>query len=173
MGERKMERRRFLQFVTSSALLGTSGYLIWRHFEPAPLGESEWAMLSRFLDELIPSDRSPGALEVGVLDELKELARKDGDYRRLLRYGVEWLEDQAQALGRSLFTTVDERTAHQILSTAEAAAPERIERIFFLRISQDAFEAYYSKPESWEMLGYPGPPQPRGYIHPERPFVAS
>jgi hypothetical protein len=39
---------------------------------------------------------------------------------------------------------------------------------FFSGFVDDVFEAFYTSPVAWNLLGYDGPPMPLGYLDPTR-----
>jgi hypothetical protein len=58
-----LSRRSFLRLTLGAGLLASSGYILKDLFLPAQLYSGERETLQAFLDTLIPSDETPGALQ--------------------------------------------------------------------------------------------------------------
>jgi hypothetical protein len=158
-----LNRRSFLRLALGTGLLASSGYILKNVFFPSHLTSREQKTLEAFLDALIPSDITPGAVELGVPERIRLLAYRDYQYRRLLRNGCAWLNDKATKQNFETFYALDTAGREKVMQEAAESGPESMPRLFFERIRSDAFSHYYAQPVSWGTLGYKGPPQPDGF----------
>lgn len=128
------------------------------------LDSSQSHCLEAWIDTLLPMDEvSPAASEFGVDADIANKARDDPSYLRLISKGCLWLDQQARKRGMQGFAQLDEAGRERIVSLAEQAKTRSVPRAFFERTRSDAFQYYYARPESWDMLNYAGPPQPQGF----------
>jgi Gluconate 2-dehydrogenase subunit 3 len=156
-------RRSFLRLTLGAGLLASSGYILKDPFLPAQLYSGERETLEAFLDTLIPSDETPGALQLGVARKVLAKASEDNQYRRLIRKGCAWLDRKAKERGGTGYAKLGERAREEVAAESAVAPAGSVARIFFERVRSDAFFHYYACPASWAGLGYKGPPQPHGY----------
>lgn len=119
--------------------------------------------LVAWLDTLIPADETPSATQLGVDRIMLAAERKDPDYRIVLDFGRNWLDEQARLQGAADFAALG-TTGREAIAARAAAAGEAPEYYFFLSTRDEAFAFYYRQPESWPGLGYRGPPQPLGHM---------
>lgn len=119
--------------------------------------------LPSYLDTLIPDYLGLSATELGVGGHLLDMASTNEQYRALLIAGCRWLDHRAVQEYSGRFSLLPESARISIIETAESAASDTLERVFFERTRRDAFRYYYAQPESWRYLNFPGPPQPNGY----------
>jgi len=159
----QLSRRELLRLTLGAGLLAASGYFLKDIFHPAQLTRSEEKTLAAFLDTLIPADDVPGAVQFGVPEKIQEKAKRDNQYRRLVKQGCSWLDSRAGRLYAASFDSLGEKDRDDILTIAAEADPGSVQRIFFRQIRSDSFHHYYSHPGSWPQLGYNGPPQPKGF----------
>ena len=156
-------RRSFLRLALGTGLLASSGYILKNVFFPSQITAREVKTLEAFLDTLIPSDETPGALELGVAERIRLLADKDYRYRRLLKSGCGWLDNKASERTADTFSSLNPDKREEVVREAAGSGRESLPRIFFERVRFDAFTHYYARPETWKSLGYKGPPQPEGF----------
>jgi hypothetical protein len=156
-------RRSFLRLTLGIGLLASSGYILKNVFLPSQITSRENKTLEALLDTLIPSDETPGAIELGTLGKIRLLADRDYQYRRLLKSGCAWLNDKAAEQNTDTFSSLSAAKREEVVRQAAGSRPESMPRLFFERIRSDAFDHYYAQPESWRALGYKGPPQPEGF----------
>ena len=158
-----LSRRELLRLTLGAGLLAASGYLFKDIFLPSDLSRNEEKTLAALLDTLIPDDDFPGALRLGVPEKIQEKARGDRQYRRLIKQGCSWIDRQAGRLCSARFAEIGEKERDRILASAMESDADSLQRIFFQRVRADAFSYYYSHPDTWQPLGYGGPPQPDGF----------
>ncbi len=142
-----------------SAVIGSSGAVLY------PL-----TALGPYLDTLIPRDESPSATDLNLDHRFIDHGHRNGRYMRLLRIGCKWLDAEAQRLGGSGFADLDPTSQEAIVTKAAAAPKGSLPHVFFKLTRRNAMRSYYANPETWDSLGYSGPPQPDGYLdHTEAP----
>jgi Gluconate 2-dehydrogenase subunit 3 len=162
-----LTRRFFLKLGITSAALGILGSLIPRRWLPGripdPITPTEMAIVSRYIDILIPADDSPGALDLDVHKQLLSQAEHNAQLRDSLKQGCEWLDDQAQQHHASHYLALALDDQILLVAAAEQAEPGSVPQRFFTRLRDFSMQHYYSDARSWPQLGYQGPPQPRGF----------
>lgn len=157
---RKARRR----FVIGSALACVlSGVAPSRAASGPSLALAE-ATLRAYVDVLLPADETPSGTALGVDVRLLAVAKQREDYRRLLDWGLDWLNGQARAHYRRDFPELGEAEREAVVRRAAAGGYGTPARVFFERTRADAFTHYYARPESWRgIVQYRGPPQPLGF----------
>lgn len=163
LSESVITRRKFLRLTLGAGLVASSGYILKEVLIPSQIGTGERLTLEAFLETLIPSDLTAGALELGVARKILARASGDAQYRRLVKRGCGWLDGMAKRRGRAGYASLGEGQRDEVTGEAAAAPAGSVPRIFFEVMRSDAFFHYYANPASWEGLGYKGPPQPDGY----------
>ncbi|MGE5300269.1 MAG: gluconate 2-dehydrogenase subunit 3 family protein [Acidobacteriota bacterium] len=156
-------RRSFLRVTLGIALLASSGYILKDLFLPSQIDPAKRRTLEALLDTLIPSDTTPGAVQLGVSRKILGKAFEDSEYRRLVRKGCDWLDRMAGDHKVNSFSSLGGREREELVGQAEEAPAGSLPRIFFERMRAEAFFHYYAHPASWKKIGYTGPPQPDGY----------
>jgi len=165
-----LSRRCFLLWSCAAGLLGRSQRLLAALVSPASPGvdtldSAQSHCLQAWLDTLLPADEfSPAASELGVDIRIVGKALGNPDYLRLIRAGCRWLDQQAMARGAQPFARLDAPGRENVVRLAEQATMKSIPRMFFEYTRADAFLFFYTQQETWGMLDYPGPPQPRGFM---------
>jgi hypothetical protein len=136
-----------------------------------PFPDAEQSLCLRaWIDTLLPADEvSPAVSELGVASRVADKALGNPDYLRLIRAGCRWLDRQARTRDRQVFARLDVPDRKHVVRLAEQAAAKSLPRLFFERTREDVFLCYYTHPETWVMLDYPGPPQPAGFMDYTRP----
>jgi hypothetical protein len=142
---------------------------------------------------LVPTDGDPGATEASVARYIdRKVSGNPAEQRRYVE-GVRWMDRASGKLfGRGLrFLDLSLAQQTEVFQAAErtldmrlrpvaslwARAWRKVQKIyddafglgggasFFHFVRLDALAGFYTNPISWGMLGYVGPPQPRGYPH--------
>jgi hypothetical protein len=168
-------RRDFLLWSGAAGLLGQSQHLQGALVSPdeldsQALDSAQARCLQTWIETLLPADEvSPGATELGVAERIVGKALGKPDYLKLLHAGCRWLDRQAQARGKLAYAELDVTGRESIVRVAEQSREKSVPLAFFVYTRNDAFGFYYTQPETWGMLGYPGPPQPRGFMDYTRP----
>jgi hypothetical protein len=170
-----LTRRSFLLWSFAASLLGQSRRLLAALVSPIdpamqPLSAAELRCLRVWLDTLLPADEfSPAASTLDVDVRVAGKAGDDPGYLKLLHAGCRWLDRQARTRGAQAFEHLDASGREQVVRLSEQSAEKSLPWVFFGRTRDDAFGFYYARSETWGMLGYPGPPQPRGFMDHARP----
>lgn len=123
----------------------------------------EQAILTSFVDLLIPRDETPGAVDLGIHRILLERAGQSERFRADAKKICNSLTRHAAKWGGSDFPNLAEERRASLIATLERAPTDSFEKRFFDAMRQFVFHWYYADPRSWEQLCYQGPPQPRGY----------
>jgi hypothetical protein len=120
--------------------------------------------LAAYLNTLLPkSERSPDAVEAGVLNQILGAARSDRDAQAFLGQGVRWLNEEARKQAGQDFGRLSNEETIAVVEAAETAPWDSLENEFFRTTRFVALNLYYVTPESWPAIGYDGPPQPVGF----------
>jgi hypothetical protein len=123
------------------------------------------ATLAAYVDVLIPADQTPSGTALGVDKQVAVAARERRDYQRLLEWGLDWLNSQAQARYGRNFAESDAPGRDAVVAQAAAAEYNSLPRVFFEWTRTKAFFHYYARPESWRGIAqYRGPTQPIGFL---------
>lgn len=158
--------RRYILKVFSSIVLFTgSGFLFQILFSTRTTATDENQTLSAFLNTLIPPDETPGATTLGVDRKILAKAEKEANYKKLIKDGCKWLNNRAVERGSYNFASLNELQRDYLVTLASSGKINSLERVFFIKIRNDAFYYYYSHPTTWNALRYPGPPQPMGFMN--------
>lgn len=152
-------RRRFLQITAAGLAAGPLGCAGPRLRESGTLA----GVLDAYLDTLLPADSAPGALDLGVPAQVRELVRRKRALVPVYNSGLAWLAAQAQSrFGRDFPTLVpDQRDA--LVQQLSGQTDDSLAR-FFHKSLRHAMMFYYSNPRSWPALGLSGAPQPAGFM---------
>jgi hypothetical protein len=128
---------------------------------------------------LIPTDGDPGAKELRIAVGIDVNFLKSADRLALYRVGLRWLDEAGRKLYDKQFLALSLPQQEEILRIADRIAerprserPDREEALdpsgvgwrFFQRVRLDAFALFYNHPSGWKMVGFSGPPQPRGHL---------
>ena len=118
--------------------------------QAAPLASAERRRLRAAVDTLIPAEAPmPSASAVGAVAYVERLAARDPAFAALLAAGLAALEARSRASSRRGFAHAN--AAHR----AEAmAAVEKADAAFVGTLRDAVYEAYYSRPEVWTLIGY-------------------
>lgn len=127
--------------------------------------------LAAWVDTLLPADgAAPGALATGVAERIVVAAQANASYRELLVAGLAWANARAQRSGAASFEALPAAGRASVVAQAEAEPAGSTPRVFFQATLDDTHFHHWADPRSWAELGYPGPPQPAGFMdHAEPP----
>jgi len=102
---------------------------------------------------MFPHDTFPDTFYEHVVRKLDEKVAQDADLMRLIREGVDALNDQTG------WKSLPSETKLQALEGLEQTP-------FFKRLRSDFLVFFYSNPAIWSRLGYEGPSNDQGgYLH--------
>jgi len=160
---------------------------------PLAFSEHELATVAAIASIIVPTDDDPGATEADVAGYVDRLVSLNATKKAQYREGLPWIDGaSAKLFGRGKrFIDLTQVQQTEVLRAAEATLEMRLrpvgslwqrawrkaqktyddvfglgEEVRFIRyVREDTLAGFYTNPISWNMLGYIGPPQPRGYPH--------
>ena len=152
-------RRTFLgSSISGSILAGSAGGLI-THIEAAPLtadeaasalGKTNRETLKAAMDEIIPAGGGmPAASQVGGIDYLAHFMHSEPGMGKTLRESLEALDQSSRQQFGKAFGEVDQAQRVAALQDQEKQDPTR-----FAMLRDCVYEAYYTRPEVWKLIGY-------------------
>ena len=159
----RLNRRRLLRLSVFGGIVVGTWALCRRLFWPAPARSPEYQTFAAYLDTLIPEDETPSATQVGVVEKILAKSATQRPYKQLIQNGCAWLDAQAGQYDAAHFAALSEAQREAVVGLAADGQADLLPLRFFRQTQQDAFYYYYAHPHSWPGLGYPGPPQPRGF----------
>ncbi len=127
---------------------------------------------------IIPTDDLPGATEAGVIYKLDQYAAAVERYRQLYQLGVAWLDQKTHDMYEaSSFLDIEADKQEKILQYAEKDEMTYLEKNiewllhgdshigkrFFTMVRKHTFQAFYTSPLGWQIVGYQRPPQWSGH----------
>jgi hypothetical protein len=131
----KWTRRKFLEASAAGPVLAPLTAELVTTIEAAPrssLNEDERSALHTAMGEIIPAGNGmPSATEAGGIEYLERVMRQEPEVAAELR------------------ALLADLKIHGTLREFEATAPES-----FARLRDFVYEAYYTRPEIWKLLGY-------------------
>ncbi len=123
-------------------------------------------LLRLVLNRLVPAGRNfPAAGDLGIVDHLDRVTGTSPGARRMLLEGLRQIEMASERPRQGGFATLAVEEQDVVLHDVEHQLPE-----FFEALVLHTYCGYYSHPTVIRLLGYEGPPQPRG--HTLEPFDA-
>src|SRR5215813_5691209 len=118
----------------------------------AGLRAEDRSVLRSAIDLIIPaSDGMPAASEVGSLEYLEQLARDHSEVRGELETGLSSLTRLSVASLGDPFTGLSPHERVRALSEMEKRTPRE-----FAILWDYTYEAYYTRPRVWRLIGYDG-----------------
>jgi gluconate 2-dehydrogenase subunit 3-like protein len=147
MPKNKWTRRRFLETGSGTAALVT----LIQPATAAVFTPDERATLSAAMDEIIPAaDSMPSAAQVGGLEYLERVAPQLPGLLDQFRQGLAKLDAESRKRSGQPFQKLSRADRAEVLRTLErGAAPD-----FFRTLRDFVYEAYYTRPEVWQRIGY-------------------
>lgn len=119
--------------------------------EPEPFNTQQRKLLRATMDEIIPaSDGMPSASEAGGVDYLTRLAGKNPRIEKELQKSLGALELLSLKQFGKQFTSLAPAVRVEALKKFEAQRP----RQNFVKLRDHVYEAYYTQPRVWKLLGY-------------------
>ncbi len=151
-------RRKFLGASAAAPIVAPVALDLVTTIEAAPektsssdaLSEQERNVLHAAMDEIIPAgDGMPAASEVRGLEYLERVAAGDADVAGDIRRSLAALNEWSQRLFEKSFDQLEREARISALARWEAAAP-----VEFARLRDYTYEAYYTQPRVWKLIGY-------------------
>ena len=114
----------------------------------------DWKSLTVVMDEIIPQNESmPSASDAGCLQYLEQLSGKDPAVARELDGSLAKLEALSQKLAKQTFTQNSPSERTRLLQIFEQR-----DRQAFEALRNYVYEAYYTQPKVWPLIGYEAHP---------------
>jgi hypothetical protein len=159
--KKKMSRRKFLEAgaMSSAAVIGGMAVnlpvLRAQIYPPKPesptaLNSDERALLQSAMDEIIPAgDGMPAASEVGSMAYLHELTVTYPKVAEELHHSLNALEALCRRSQGASFSNVTHGQRVEVLT-----ALEKQDASAFTSLQQLVYEAYYTRPAVWKLIGF-------------------
>ncbi|HEY3128390.1 MAG TPA: gluconate 2-dehydrogenase subunit 3 family protein [Acidobacteriota bacterium] len=160
--KRKLTRRRFLKSgltgslairaVAATAISATGLSETQQRASPAAtVRRHEDKLLQAITDEIIPAgDGMPAASEVGSVEYLEKLAQTLPDLKRALGEGLKTLQEVCRRSFSGDFLNLSKAKRVEALKEWEKKGAEG----FFPTLRDYIYEAYYTQPQVWRLIGY-------------------
>jgi hypothetical protein len=147
MANRRWTRRKFLEASSGTAALITFVQPAASAVFTAPERET----LAAAMDEIIPAaDDMPGAGTMGCLDYLERVVAELPGLTEQFRTGLAALDAESRRQSQQPFANLPRTGRVEILGAMERdVAPD-----FFRTLRDFVYEAYYTRPEIWQRIGY-------------------
>jgi hypothetical protein len=151
-------RRKFLSASTAAPIVAPLALNLVTTIEAAPgsatssasLTQQELNTLRVAMDEIIPAvDGMPAASEAGGLQYLKPIVAADTEIASNIRKSLDALNKCSGQLFGKAFDQLDLKARISALSKLEAAA-----NVEFTSLRDYVYEAYYTQPSVWKLIGY-------------------
>lgn len=151
--KKRLTRRRFLETSLAGSLLlaGTKpAGATARDSRSHSLTPAEVKVLQAAMDEIIPAgDGMPAASEVGGVEYLEGVAGQDREFREGLKRSLAHLERISRARFKKGFTRLSPDERVEALRDLEQSSIHD-----FGELRGDIYEAYYTQPRVWKLIGY-------------------
>ena len=130
--------------------------------------EFQTVLLAEVINRIIPAeDGFPGAGDLGLTSNIDVAVANSPLLKKLFVEGLAQIEIEAHKADGKEFKDLSSQDKDQLLRGIERERPE-----FFQILVQQTYNAYYTNPTVYPLIGYEGyPPQPNGY--PMKPFDES
>jgi hypothetical protein len=175
MAGQGLERREVLRIMAlAAAASGQGGFSRWAfahghearlqvrpsRYTPSFCSTSEYSMVERLADLILPSDGSPGAREAGVAEFIDFMVWSDPALQYPFRYGLAWLDAHACRRGGKPFLEMNEAEQTALLeplADQDRAGPGVDEgRAFFAKMRELTVMGFYTSRIGLAELEYPG-----------------
>jgi gluconate 2-dehydrogenase gamma chain len=176
MAGQGIERREVLRMLAMAALAAPfPGFAKWRFrgghlgnapqqikpaiYQPQFFSASEYALVERLADLIIPSDTTPGAREAGVAEFIDFMVFSDPTIQYDFRTGLTWLDAQSQrTMGKPFIELkTEEQTAllEPLAYKNKARLGEEDGRKFFSLIREYTVTGFYTTEVGYKELDNP------------------
>ncbi len=129
-------------------------------YNPQFFTPSEYEVVERLSEMILPSDGSPGAREAGVSEFIDFMVFSDPGVQYRFRYGLTWLNTRSEELYGKTFgglTAEEQSDILQHLAYKDHYRPGENEgREFFKLIREYTIMGFYTSRIGLEQLDYPG-----------------
>jgi hypothetical protein len=158
--KKKWTRRKFLQTSLGSSLavgagaaLGGTTTMRAEEMKQKTAGElsaAQRATLRAAMDEIIPAvEDMPAASAVGGVEYVARVAREDKAIRQAIGQSLAGIEALSKKLKAKPFTALSRPQRVETLQAYEQQSPKE-----FVTLRDFTYEAYYTEPRVWKLIGY-------------------
>lgn len=113
--------------------------------------------LAAIATQIIPTDETPGAREVGVVDSIDAQIKATASLREIYPKGLAEVDRQSERQFGSQFIRLEQNQQTEVLKGLEKSP-------FFKQVWTDTIVAFCRSPVGQKVMGYPGGSQPHGYM---------
>lgn len=159
----RLSRRDLIRRLAGGVLVVSGLAVIKRVLAPPHLDSRGAVTLEALLDVVIPAGSSAGFRATQVLPRLVAELEADRRTRRGLLEGLRLLERRSRQRGAPDFASLPAERRAELFAACGRGRDGGLERYFYRIVRDGAVRLHYSRPEVWEPLGVPHPPQPAGY----------
>jgi gluconate 2-dehydrogenase gamma chain len=177
MAGQGVERREVLRILTMAAAAATfPGFSKWSFacghlgsaatqikpatYHPQFFGASEYALVERLTDIIIPSDGTPGARDAGAAEFIDVMVLRDPDLQRNFRAGLMWLNRHSVKTQGKQFLTLSPVQQTGLLEPLAYSAKHRTGeergREFFSLLREYTVMGFYTSEVGLKELDFPG-----------------
>ena len=159
---KKISRRRFLEAGAFSSIAMIGGMTVKlpvpqsqneapkQGSAPSVLEGHERDLLRSAMDEIIPAgDGMPAASEVGSMNYLEQVAVQYPQVGKELQEGLQALDVLSRTRRQVSFSTLTHEQRVEILTALEEENASA-----FISLQKLVYEAYYTRPAVWKLIGY-------------------
>ncbi|MBI1940012.1 MAG: gluconate 2-dehydrogenase subunit 3 family protein [Acidobacteria bacterium] len=161
--KKKWTRRKFLETgLKGSIVVGggaTCGFAAETRISAAHPSSSGASTLSpqqretlrAAMDEIVPAvDGMPAASEIGGVEYLERVARAEPEVKKALERSLAALDELCRKDSGSSFASLSRDDRAKVLGKLERRIPAEL----FTTLRDFTYEAYYTQPRVWELIGY-------------------
>lgn len=151
----KFTRRRFLETALAGpAVIGAAAEVTKGQARKPPvsaaLDSPQRDSLRTAMDEIIPaSDGMPAASAVGGIEYLERASRQDTSIKADLEQALDALARLSESRFHAAFASISSAQRIETLTRLEAQSP-----LVFAKLRDLVYEAYYTQPSVWKLIGY-------------------
>ncbi len=130
------------------------------HYQPQFFAPSEYVMVERLVDLIIPQDESPGAKEAGVAEFIDFMVANDPEMAQAFHNGLRWLDQFAHSSAGTGFVLLETARQEALLSQLayqkQHQPGQEAGQQFFKLIRRYTVMGYYTTRVGLKELDYPG-----------------
>lgn len=128
-------------------------------YKPQFFSNSEYAVVERLTELIIPTDDTPGAKEAGVAEFIDFMISRDREQQYPFRTGLSWLNAHSERLLSKPFLALSEKEQISILEPlaykAKSREGEEDGREFFRRMKEMTVMGFYTTEIGYKELDNP------------------
>lgn len=170
----KLTKREFFSTAIKGLIYVSIGRFIPKYSNaqviPPYLAPEEKEIFRAFISRLVPKDKDPGVIELGLGNFIENMLRITPDARTIIPLGLRSVDETSRLMfNKKRFVQLGDADKDKVIKAIENgdAPGERWEKLssrrFFDFMRMFTIGIYYSNPTVWGFIGYPGPGQPHGY----------